>query len=83
MIKSFYWCPYISEVATVRSVINSTKSFKKYSNETNNFGIYPKVDIRSFCYSYYYIIFFDTFKELNYVPRKLYSVGGGTKNKIW
>tara|TARA_B100001175_G_C19480266_1_gene626694 strand:- start:168 stop:1322 length:1155 start_codon:yes stop_codon:yes gene_type:complete len=33
MIKSFYWCPYISEVATVRSVINSTKSFKKYSNE--------------------------------------------------
>lgn len=26
---------------------------------------------------------FDTFKELNYVPRKLYSVGGGTKNKIW
>ena len=33
MIKSFYWCPYISEVATVRSVINSTKSLKKYSNE--------------------------------------------------
>jgi len=26
---------------------------------------------------------FDTFKELNYVPSKLYSVGGGTKNKIW
>ena len=26
---------------------------------------------------------FDTFKELNYIPKKLYSVGGGTKNKIW
>ena len=26
---------------------------------------------------------FDTFKELNYIPKNLYSVGGGTKNKIW
>ena len=33
MIRVAYWCPYISEVATVRSVINSTKSLKKYSNE--------------------------------------------------
>ena len=26
---------------------------------------------------------FDTFKELNYIPKNLYSVRGGTKNKIW
>ena len=32
MIRSFYWCPYINDVATVKSVINSTKSLKRYSN---------------------------------------------------
>ena len=26
---------------------------------------------------------FETFKEMNNLPKKLYSVGGGTKNKIW
>ncbi|MDC1296537.1 FGGY-family carbohydrate kinase [Alphaproteobacteria bacterium] len=26
---------------------------------------------------------FDTFEELNNLPKKLYSVGGGTKNKLW
>ena len=28
-----YWCPYISKVATVRSVIKSAESLKKYSND--------------------------------------------------
>ena len=31
MNKIFYWCPFISEVATVQSVINSTLSLKKFS----------------------------------------------------
>tara|TARA_B110000438_G_scaffold303185_1_gene363602 strand:- start:798 stop:2300 length:1503 start_codon:yes stop_codon:yes gene_type:complete len=26
---------------------------------------------------------FETFKDMNNLPKKLYSVGGGTKNKIW
>ena len=26
---------------------------------------------------------FDTFKDLNILPNNLYSVGGGTKNKLW
>ena len=26
---------------------------------------------------------FDTFQELSSLPKKLYSVGGGTKNKLW
>ena len=26
---------------------------------------------------------FDTFEEMNNLPKKLYSVGGGTKNAIW
>ena len=33
MIKVFYWCPFISEVATVKSVINSARSLKKYSKK--------------------------------------------------
>ena len=32
MIKTFYWCPYISDVATVKAVLNSAKSIKRYSN---------------------------------------------------
>jgi len=36
MINTFYWCPFISEVATVRSTINSIRSFKKYSNKSVN-----------------------------------------------
>ena len=49
----YYWCPFISRVATVRSVIKSAESLKKYSNnklepviinvagEWNNFTKYP------------------------------------------
>ena len=32
MFKTFYWCPYISDVATVKAVLNSAKSIKRYSN---------------------------------------------------
>jgi len=32
MIKVAYWCPFISEVATVNSVLNSAISLKKFSN---------------------------------------------------
>ena len=28
----FYWCPFISHVATVKAVINSAYSLIKYSN---------------------------------------------------
>ena len=30
-MKIYYWCPFISEVATVKAVINSIHSFKKFS----------------------------------------------------
>jgi len=33
MIKVMYWCPFISKVATVKSVINSAVSLKKFSKE--------------------------------------------------
>ena len=29
----YYWCPFVSRVATVRSVIKSAESLKKYSNK--------------------------------------------------
>ena len=28
----YYWCPYISKVATVRAVIKSAEAIKKFSN---------------------------------------------------
>ena len=34
MTKIVYWCPFISEVATVSSVINSVVSLKKFSKNT-------------------------------------------------
>ena len=33
MQKVFYWCPFISKVATIRAVIKSAQSLKKYSNK--------------------------------------------------
>jgi hypothetical protein len=32
MQKVFYWCPFISNVATVKAVINSCVGLNKYSN---------------------------------------------------
>ena len=28
----YYWCPFLSEVATVKAVLNSAHSLTKYSN---------------------------------------------------
>ena len=36
MIKAYYWCPFIGKVATVKAVINSAKSLKKYSKNKIN-----------------------------------------------
>ena len=33
MINIFYWAPFISKVATIKAVINSTDSVNKYSNK--------------------------------------------------
>ena len=33
--KIYYWCPFISKVATIKAVYNSALSLKKYSK--NNF----------------------------------------------
>ena len=33
MQKVFYWCPFISKVATIKAVIRSAQSLKKYSNK--------------------------------------------------
>ena len=35
MKSVYYWCPYISKVATIRAVIKSAESLKRYSK--NNF----------------------------------------------
>ena len=34
MQKVFYWCPFISKVATIKAVIRSAQSLKKYSNKS-------------------------------------------------
>ena len=34
MKKIFYWSPHISNVATIKNVINSAKSLKLYSKKT-------------------------------------------------
>ena len=31
MIKVFYWCPYLSHVATIDNVIKSARSLVKYN----------------------------------------------------
>ncbi len=58
MQKVFYWCPFISKVATIKAVIRSAQSLKKYSNkkyeptiinvagEWNEFKKNNKLDIR-------------------------------------
>jgi hypothetical protein len=33
MKKIFYWSPYLTNVATIKAVINSIKSMKKYSKD--------------------------------------------------
>ena len=38
-MKIFYWSPFISEVATVSSVIKSAESILKYSKEKKNLNI--------------------------------------------
>ena len=34
MTKVFYWCPYLSDVATITNVINSAISLKKYKKKS-------------------------------------------------
>jgi hypothetical protein len=38
-MKIFYWSPFISEVATVSSVIRSAESIIKYSKTKNNINV--------------------------------------------
>ena len=38
-MKIYYWCPYISEVATVKAVINSIDSINKFSQKKINLKI--------------------------------------------
>ena len=38
MKKIFYWSPYLTNVATIKAVINSIKSIKKYSREYKTTG---------------------------------------------
>lgn len=33
MIKIFYWCPFLTKIATIKSVINSSKSLVKFDNK--------------------------------------------------
>ena len=30
-MKIYYWCPFLTNIATIKSVIKSAKSIKKYS----------------------------------------------------
>lgn len=39
MSKIFYWSPYIGKIATVKAVLNSAISIKKFSNKQNDVGI--------------------------------------------
>ena len=39
MKKVFYWSPHLSNVATIKNVINSAKSVKKFSKKDINVSI--------------------------------------------
>ena len=39
MNKVFYWSPHLSNVATIKNVINSAKSIKKFKKNVTNVSI--------------------------------------------
>jgi len=39
MKKIFYWSPYLSNVATIKNVLNSAMSMKKYTKKSLNISI--------------------------------------------
>ena len=39
MKKIFYWSPYLSNVATIKNVLNSAMSMKKYNKKSLNISI--------------------------------------------
>ena len=39
MTKVFYWCPYLSNVATINNVINSAISLAKYDKKYQIYSI--------------------------------------------
>ncbi len=43
MIKVFYWSPYLSNVATINNVVNSSISLKKYNNNTYDVSLLDTV----------------------------------------
>ena len=38
-MKVYYWCPFISHVATVTAVINSIMSLKKFSTHNTDYRV--------------------------------------------
>jgi hypothetical protein len=77
MKKIFYWSPYLTNVATIKAVINSIKSIKKYSkdyepiliNSCGEFNKYKKdlakLDIKVF--DYYFLI------TINFYHKRFYK----------
>ena len=35
-MKIYYWCPYLTNIATIKSVLRSAKSISKYNKSKNN-----------------------------------------------
>src|SRR5210317_2203673 len=74
MKKIFYWSPYLTNVATIKAVINSIKSIKKYSkdyepiliNACGEFNEY-KEDLAKLDIKVFDIFFFNYHK---YLPKR-------------
>ena len=74
--KILYWSPHLTEIGTINSVINSIKSFKKFSKDNFNikiinlFGEWSKIKKFHENQNSFLINIFNP-KIYNYIPKKL------------
>jgi xylulokinase len=78
--KGIIFLPYFSGERTPIHDTNAKGSFFGLNLTHNRSDLYRSI-FEGIAYGTKHV--FDTFKELNNLPKKLYSVGGGTNNKLW
>ena len=78
--KGIIFLPYFSGERTPIHDTNAKGSFFGLNLTHNRSDLYRSI-FEGIAYGTKHV--FDTFAELNNLPKKLYSVGGGTKNKLW
>ena len=74
----YYWCPYLTNIATIKSVIKSAKSLKKYIKnnlkEDNEIAILNSCGEWSFLKDNSYDIKINNLLPYNFLKRVLYRV---------